>query len=207
MRGIVNGTTNFILSAMTDETAPLDFAAALAEAQRLGYAEADPSGDIEGLDAVNKLVILARLAFDRWLDPAAIPTRPDGADGPAGPGIATVSLADQEDARAAGRIIRLVATGDRAAPATAGSRLPCCRRRSRSILPSAGRPASATGSRSTRCPSGVSGSTARARAAPRRQRGPRRSDRDRARRGLDVGTAVRRRPRPAIPSCGPTGRS
>ena len=110
VRGIVNGTTNFILSSMTAADDPLDFAAALAEAQRLGYAEADPSGDIEGHDAVNKLVILARLAFDQWLDPALIPTRPDGADGPAGPGIATVSLADQADARDAGRIIRLVAT-------------------------------------------------------------------------------------------------
>ena len=110
VRGIVNGTTNFILSAMTDEDAPLDFDAALAEAQRLGYAEADPSGDVEGHDAVNKLVILARLAFDQWLDPTTILTRPDGADGPAGAGIATVSLADQVHARAAGRIIRLVAT-------------------------------------------------------------------------------------------------
>ena len=110
VRGIVNGTTNFILGAMTDEDDPVEFAAALAEAQRLGYAEADPSGDIEGHDAVNKLVILARLGFDRWLDPATIPTRPDGADGPAGPGIATVSLGDQAHARAAGRIIRLVAT-------------------------------------------------------------------------------------------------
>jgi homoserine dehydrogenase len=110
VRGIVNGTTNFILTAMTDPDAPLDFAAALAEAQRLGYAEADPSGDVDGLDAVNKLVILARLAFDVWLDPAAIATRPEGADGPAGPGITTVSLADQEDVRRAGRIIRLVAT-------------------------------------------------------------------------------------------------
>ncbi len=110
VRGIVNGTTNFILSAMTDEAGPLDYAAALAEAQRLGYAETDPAGDVEGLDAANKLVILARLAFDRWLDPAAIPTRPDGADGPAGPGITTVSLADQVDARKVGRIIRLVAT-------------------------------------------------------------------------------------------------
>ena len=110
VRGIVNGTTNFILTAMTDEANPLDYAAALAEAQRLGYAEADPAGDVEGLDAVNKLVILARLAFDRWLDPETIPTRPDGADGPAGPGITTVSLADQADAREAGRIIRLLAT-------------------------------------------------------------------------------------------------
>jgi homoserine dehydrogenase len=110
VRGIVNGTTNYILTAMTDEAAPMDDAAALAEAQRLGYAEADPTADVEGLDAVNKLVILARLAFGRWLDPAAIPNRPDGADGPAGPGITTVSRADQADARAAGRIIKLVAT-------------------------------------------------------------------------------------------------
>lgn len=110
VRGIVNGTTNFILSSMTDEAKPLDYASALAEAQRLGYAEADPSGDVEGHDAANKLVILARLAFDRWLDPSAIPTRPDGVDGPAGPGITTVSLADQAEARSVGRIIRLVAT-------------------------------------------------------------------------------------------------
>ena len=110
VRGIVNGTTNYILSAMTDEDAPQDYATALAEAQRLGYAEADPSGDVEGLDAVNKLVILARLAFDRWLDPASVPTRPGSASGLAGPGITTVSLADQRDARAQGRVIRLLAS-------------------------------------------------------------------------------------------------
>ncbi len=110
VRGIVNGTTNYILSAMTDEAAPQDYATALAEAQRLGYAEADPSGDVEGDDAVNKLVILARLAFDRWLDPGAVPTRPESVGGAAGPGITTVSLADQRDARAQGRIIRLLAS-------------------------------------------------------------------------------------------------
>jgi homoserine dehydrogenase len=124
VRGIVNGTTNFILTAMTDPDAPLDFAAALAEAQRLGYAEADPSGDVEGHDAVNKLVILARLAFDVWFDPTAIATRPDGADGPAGPGITTVSLADQEDARRAGRIIRLVATASAGAGGIEAAVLP-----------------------------------------------------------------------------------
>ena len=113
VRGIVNGTTNYILSAMTDEDAPQDYATALAEAQRLGYAEADPSGDVVGHDAVNKLVILARLAFDRWLDPGSIPTRPSSAGAPAGPGITTVSLADQRDARTAGRIIRLLATASR----------------------------------------------------------------------------------------------
>ena len=113
VRGIVNGTTNFILSSMTDEKHPLEYAAALAEAQRLGYAEADPAGDVEGLDAANKLVILARLAFDRWLDPSEIATCPDGVDGPASPGITAVSLADQAEARQAGRIIRLVATAVR----------------------------------------------------------------------------------------------
>jgi homoserine dehydrogenase len=115
VRGIVNGTTNYILTAMSDETEPLGYEAALAQAQRLGYAEADPAGDVEGLDAANKLVILARLAFDRWLDPAAIPTRPEGVDGPAGPGITAVSLADQEEARRAGFVIRLVATAELAA--------------------------------------------------------------------------------------------
>ena len=58
---------------MTDEDGR-DYADVLAEAQGSGYAEADPTGDVEGHDAVNKLVILARLAFGRWLDPAAIAT-------------------------------------------------------------------------------------------------------------------------------------
>jgi len=113
VRGIVNGTTNYILSAMTDDEAPQDYATALAEAQRLGYAEADPSGDVEGHDAVNKIVILARLAFDRWLDPGTIPTRPASVSGSAGPGITTVSLADERDARAEGRIVRLLASASR----------------------------------------------------------------------------------------------
>jgi homoserine dehydrogenase len=113
VRGIINGTTNFILSAMTDPDAPLDYASALAEAQRLGYAEADPSGDVEGLDAVNKLVILARLAFGRWLDPADIDTRPMGRGGAAGAGITSVSLEDEREAAAVGRVIRLLASASR----------------------------------------------------------------------------------------------
>lgn len=113
VRGIVNGTTNSMLTAMTDPARPLDYAAALAEAQRLGYAEADPRADVEGSDAVDKLVILARLAFDVWLDPAAVATRPDAIDGPAGPGITTVSLADQVDAAAIDRILKLLASASR----------------------------------------------------------------------------------------------
>jgi homoserine dehydrogenase len=59
--GIINGTTNFILSEMRDKG--LDFNTVLKEAQRLGYAEADPTFDIEGVDAAHKITILAALAF------------------------------------------------------------------------------------------------------------------------------------------------
>lgn len=64
--GIVNGTSNYILTAM--EVEGQDFASALAEAQRLGYAEADPTFDVEGIDAAQKLAILAALAFDATID-------------------------------------------------------------------------------------------------------------------------------------------
>ncbi|MDB5777153.1 MAG: homoserine dehydrogenase, partial [Herbaspirillum sp.] len=59
--GIINGTTNFILSEMREKG--LDFADVLKEAQRLGYAEADPTFDIEGIDAAHKLTIMASIAF------------------------------------------------------------------------------------------------------------------------------------------------
>ena len=59
--GIINGTSNFILSSMRDSGA--SFASALAEAQRLGYAEADPTFDVEGVDAAHKLTIMSAIAF------------------------------------------------------------------------------------------------------------------------------------------------
>ena len=61
LAGIINGTSNFILTEMRDKGR--DFADVLAEAQRLGYAEADPSFDVEGIDAAHKLTILAAIAF------------------------------------------------------------------------------------------------------------------------------------------------
>ncbi len=61
LAGIINGTGNFILTEMRDRGA--DFAEVLAEAQRLGYAEADPTFDVEGIDAAHKLTILAAIAF------------------------------------------------------------------------------------------------------------------------------------------------
>ena len=65
LRGIVNGTTNYILTQMEQGH---DYAAALAEAQRLGYAEADPAGDVEGHDAAAKALILANVLMDADLN-------------------------------------------------------------------------------------------------------------------------------------------
>ncbi len=64
--GIVNGTSNFILSKMTDEA--MEFEDALIKAKEKGYAEKDPSLDIEGWDSAHKLIILCVLAFGRWVD-------------------------------------------------------------------------------------------------------------------------------------------
>ncbi len=68
--GILNGTTNYILTTMRESGR--DFAAVLAEAQQLGYAEADPSFDIDGVDASHKLAILASVAFGRPVDLAGV---------------------------------------------------------------------------------------------------------------------------------------
>ncbi|MYD96655.1 MAG: homoserine dehydrogenase [Gammaproteobacteria bacterium] len=70
LAGIVNGTSNYILTAMEEDGQ--DFGNALAEAQRLGYAEADPTFDVEGIDAAQKLAILAALAFDTGIDAAGV---------------------------------------------------------------------------------------------------------------------------------------
>ena len=71
--GILNGTTNFILTEMGESGAT--FASALAEAQKRGYAEADPTADVEGLDAARKIVILAALSFGVLLSPSEIPVK------------------------------------------------------------------------------------------------------------------------------------
>ncbi|RLA52616.1 MAG: homoserine dehydrogenase, partial [Gammaproteobacteria bacterium] len=72
LAGIINGTGNFILSEMRDKGR--EFADVLAQAQALGYAEADPTFDVEGIDAAHKLVILASLAFGMPLQFAAVYT-------------------------------------------------------------------------------------------------------------------------------------
>jgi homoserine dehydrogenase len=75
--GILNGTTNFILSKM--ETEDMDYGDALAQAQKLGYAETDPTADVEGYDALAKIVILANVLLGADLKPADI--RPQGISG------------------------------------------------------------------------------------------------------------------------------
>ncbi|HEY6013075.1 MAG TPA: homoserine dehydrogenase [Candidatus Limnocylindrales bacterium] len=108
VRGIVNGTTNYILSAMAGEGR--SYGDVLADAQARGYAEADPGGDVEGDDAVNKLVILARLAFGTWIVPAAVVRRPPTVHGIGRPGITGVTDGELAAAAALGLAIKLVAT-------------------------------------------------------------------------------------------------
>ena len=94
--GILNGTTNYILTRMI--RAGLTFEQALKEAQEKGYAERDPSADIEGKDACRKICILAALAFGRHIYPHQVNTE----------GITRVSAADVAAAAAAGKKIKLL---------------------------------------------------------------------------------------------------
>jgi homoserine dehydrogenase len=106
-RGIVNGTTNHILTEMATRGA--DYANALADAQAAGYAEADPTSDVEGGDSADKLVILARLAFGVWLDRASVATWVEGGK----PGITGVTSEDLAAASKRGYSIRLLACARR----------------------------------------------------------------------------------------------
>lgn len=99
--GIVNGTTNYILTRMQDEGA--DFADVLADAQNLGYAEADPTADVDGLDAADKIAILASLAFTGRIKREAIYTE----------GIRQVNAADIAYADKLGFVIKLLAIAKR----------------------------------------------------------------------------------------------
>jgi homoserine dehydrogenase len=98
--GIVNGTTNYILSAMDSEGA--SYADVLAEAQRLGYAEADPTADVGGGDAAAKATILAGLAFGVWVEATAIHT--EGIDG--------IDTQDIDFARDLGYCVKLLAVAE-----------------------------------------------------------------------------------------------
>lgn len=94
--GIINGTANYILTKMTDEGS--DFGDVLAEAQKLGYAEADPTFDVEGIDAAHKLAVLASLAFGTPVNFGDIYTE----------GISDISQEDIQYARELGYRIKLL---------------------------------------------------------------------------------------------------
>ncbi|MDA8237373.1 MAG: homoserine dehydrogenase [Chloroflexi bacterium] len=111
VRGIVNGTTNHILTAMRDGGRA--YGDVLAEARAKGYAEADPRGDVEGDDAVNKLVLLARLAFGTWLDPASVVRTPPTVRGAGRPGITGVTALEMAGAALLGLDLKLLAVGER----------------------------------------------------------------------------------------------
>jgi homoserine dehydrogenase len=95
--GIINGTTNFILTKMTKEK--LDFAVALAEAQAKGYAEADPTADVGGLDAARKITILASIAFNTRVNLEDVNVE----------GITQITAQDVDYARELGYVIKLIA--------------------------------------------------------------------------------------------------
>ena len=99
--GIVNGTTNYILDEMT--VRGLDFDSALRAAQEKGYAEADPTGDVEGFDAANKAAILATLAFQM----------PVSIDDVSVEGISAITAEDIAAASAEKRVIKLLAAVER----------------------------------------------------------------------------------------------
>ncbi len=99
--GILNGTTNFILTKMIYDHVAFD--EALAEAQRLGYAESDPSADIDGADACRKLCILGSLAFGKHIYPEYVHCS----------GIRQITLDDVEYAETAGYAVKLIGLIDR----------------------------------------------------------------------------------------------
>jgi len=96
--GILNGTTNYMLTMMKKEG--LTFDEALKSAQNKGYAEADPSSDIGGHDSCRKIAILSSIAYDEFVDYKKIPTM----------GISNITLKDIVDAERSGSVIKLIAS-------------------------------------------------------------------------------------------------
>lgn len=99
MMGIINGTTNFILTKMAEENE--DYGSALKEAQKLGYAESDPTNDVEGIDAMYKLAILSSLAFHTKVPYAKVFRE----------GISSVDKADIAYGKQLGYTLKLLAIG------------------------------------------------------------------------------------------------
>lgn len=101
VRAIINGTTNYMITEMSSGGS--SYADALADAQRLGYAEADPTNDVDGIDAAYKLAILASLAFRARIAPDDVYRE----------GIRALAARDFDHARSLGYVIRMLATAQR----------------------------------------------------------------------------------------------
>ena len=173
--GIVNGTTNYILTKMTEEGA--DYGVALGEAQRLGYAERDPTADVEGFDAGAKAAIIATIAFGATVVAGDVYHE----------GISGVTAADIAVARQFGYVVKLLGIADQD---------PSTRRDRGARAPGAGAAAPSARQRARELQRGVRRGRrrrladvlrARRRRAPDRERGARR--RDRRRRQPDEGHA------------------
>jgi homoserine dehydrogenase len=121
--GIINGTTNYILSRMADEGAAYE--AVLADAQRLGYAEADPAADVQGGDAADKIAILAGLAYGGPVAREAIPTE----------GIDRLQARDVAYANQLGYVVKLLAVAERLGEGAGGEALPLDVRVHPTLLP------------------------------------------------------------------------
>ena len=119
--GIINGTTNYILTRMAEEGAAYD--AVLKDAQDLGYAEADPAADVDGLDAADKIAILATLAFGGSVERAAVPTE----------GISGLQGVDVDYANQLGYGVKLLAVAERMA--ASGDPLPLSLRVQPTLVP------------------------------------------------------------------------
>lgn len=113
IEGILNGTCNYILTRMRDEGK--DFSEVLADAQKLGYAEADPSFDVDGVDAAHKLAILTSLAYGCALDFESVNIE----------GIRSITASDIAFAREFGYVIRLLGIATRTAQGTQQRVHPC----------------------------------------------------------------------------------
>ena len=99
--GIMNGTCNYILDSMT--RLGLTYADALSQAQQLGYAEANPTTDVEGIDTWHKVILSSNVAFGVSIDPATVPVS----------GISRIRAEDVENFKAHGLVCKLISTGKR----------------------------------------------------------------------------------------------
>jgi homoserine dehydrogenase len=122
IRGVFNGTTNYILSTMASDAR--EYVDVLAEAQARGYAEADPVSDVEGWDAAYKLVILSRLAWGGWIDIEQVRRAAPAVGGESADGITGVKRSHMSVAARLGLVLKLVSRAERTGERVQGAVTP-----------------------------------------------------------------------------------